>query len=163
MKSTNKLLIGIVAGIVILIIVALVVALTQPEATYQSPDTPDGVVYNYLLALKKGDYEIAWSYLSPNISGYPKTADVFQKAIRNFSWYFHDGRESSFSIDSVNTTEWRSTITVQEVWLRSGDLFDSGQSTQVFDMTLQKVNEEWKIVEADAYWVWCWNKRGGCN
>ena len=53
MKSTDKVLIAIVAGIILLIIVAFVVALAKPEPTYQAEDTPEGVAYNYLLALQR--------------------------------------------------------------------------------------------------------------
>ena len=53
MKTTDKILIGIVAGIILLIIVALVVTLSRPEPTYQPEDTPEGIAHNYLLALQK--------------------------------------------------------------------------------------------------------------
>jgi hypothetical protein len=163
MKSTDKFLIGIVAGIVILIVVALVVTLTQPEATYQSAETPEGVVHNYLLALQKGDYELAWGYLSPTIRGYPRSINVFTRDIQSRSWNFRLNRESSMSIEAVNITGNRANVTVKEVWLQSGDLFDSGQSSRVFQMNLLKARGEWKIVESDAYWAPCWNQSGGCN
>ncbi len=162
MKSTDKYLIGIVAGIVILIAAALVVTLTRPEATYQSAETPEGVVHNYLLALQKQDYELAWGYLSPTIRGYPRSVNSFTRDVQSRSWSFRLNRESSMSIESVNVTGNRAIVRVKEVWLQSGDLFESGQSSRIFQMSLWKVSGEWKIVDADAYWAPCWNQSGGC-
>jgi len=100
MKSTDKFLIGIVAGIVILIVVALIVALGKPEITYQDINSPESVVHDYLLALQKVDYPKAYGFLSSTIKGYPKTAGKFAADIDNYHWNFRTIKEGTFSIDS---------------------------------------------------------------
>ena len=71
MKSTDKFLISIVIGIMLLVVVAFGIAFLRPEPTYQSEDTPEGVVHNYLMALQREEYYRAYSHLSPVIPGYP--------------------------------------------------------------------------------------------
>jgi hypothetical protein len=163
MKSSDKFLIGIVAGIVVLIVVALAVTLSLPETAYQSADSPEGVAHNYLLALQKGEYERAWSCLSPTLRGYPRSAADFAGNIRARSWNFRLDRDSSLSIESADISGLNATVTVSEVWLQGGDLFDSSQASRIFEMDLILVEGEWKIIGSAAYWADCWNVRGGCN
>ncbi len=101
MKSTDKVLIAIVAGIVLLIVVALVVTLTRPEPIYQAEDTPEGVAHNYLLALQKEEYERAYGYLSPTLEGYPASADRFVEDVEDNSWSFRLNTDTTLAIKST--------------------------------------------------------------
>jgi hypothetical protein len=77
MKNTDKFLLAIVVGVVLLIVVAFAVVFTRPKPAYQSDDTPAGVVHNYLFALQEGNYERAYSYLSPSLDGYHLSLAAF--------------------------------------------------------------------------------------
>jgi len=55
---------GLVGGVVLLAAAALAVALTrQRHAAYRTDDTPSAVVYNFLLALQRGEPEVAYALL----------------------------------------------------------------------------------------------------
>ncbi len=163
MKSTDKFLIGIVAGIVLLIVVALVVTLTRPEPRYQVEDTPEGVAHNYLLALQKEEYERAYGYLSPTLKGYPASPDKFAEHVQDDSRRFRLDTDTTLSIKSTTVTGSRATVTVCESRFHGGDLFDSSQYTYVFEMELGLEDDGWKIVDSDYYFARCWEREEGCK
>ena len=166
MKKTDKLLLGIVAGIVLLVVVAFVLALNKPKPAYQSEDTPGGVAFNYLFALQQKEYERAYRYLSPSIAGYPREAETFADDIHDHSWTFRnlDSSSTTLEVDSVNINGKRADVKIRETRFYEGDLFNSSQYTNLFNMTLrQNEKGEWKIEDADDYWLWCWNNNDGCN
>ena len=163
MKSTDKFLVGIVAGIVLLIIVAFVVTLARPEPTYQAEDTPEGVAHNYLLALQQEDYERAYGYLSPTLEGYPVSAEEFARDVRDHSWSFRLDEDITLAVESSRVIGNRAVVDVRESRFYDGDLFDSSQSTTVFEMELQLEDGEWKIVHSNCYFAWCWMSDEGCR
>jgi len=162
MKSTDKFLIGIVIGIVLLVVAAFVVTLTRPEPTYQAEDTPKGVAHNYLLALQKEDHQRAYGYLSPTLKGYPASAERFAENVEDSSWRFRLDTDTTLAVESARVTGNRAVVEVRESRFRGGDLFDSGQSTTVFEMELQ-LEDEWKIADSDYYFAWCWKRDDGCR
>ncbi|KAA3665481.1 MAG: hypothetical protein DWQ04_00420 [Chloroflexi bacterium] len=163
MKSTNKILIGIVAGVVLLVIAAFVVTLNKPPISYQDESTPDGVVHNYLLALQKEEYERAYRYLSPTLPGYPSDLEEFSADIKQYSWRFRFQRDTSLSITATNVGVQGATVTVRETEYRNPDLFGGGTSVKTFEMTLLPSNKSWQIVNSEAYWRPCWEKNNGCS
>jgi hypothetical protein len=61
----DRFLIGILIGIGAVILVALALFFVrQDAAVYRPDDTPEGVVYNYALAVTNGDYQKAYPYLA---------------------------------------------------------------------------------------------------
>ena len=153
-------------GILALVVVAFAVALNKPETTYQPEDTPEGVAFNYLFALEQKDYERAYSYLSPKIPGYPKNAEDFADDIEDYSWNFRNLEDGSSSLEiiSVDTIGKRVDVEIQVNNFYQNGLFDSGQYSNSFEITLyQDQDGQWKISEADGYWVWCWDDRDGCD
>jgi hypothetical protein len=171
-KVTNKFLIAIVAGVVILVAVLLVLTLLNAPK-YQAEDTPQGVVHNYLLALRLKDYERARNYLSPNLPGYPVDADQFAADVDLFAadinrppydvnWYKDD---ASLIVESAQINGDWASIQVRKTKLEPGDLFDNGQSSYTFYAWLQLVDGAWKIEGADRYWSDCWAYRDnpGCR
>ncbi len=163
MKSTDKVLIAIVAGIVLLIVVALVVTLTRPEPIYQAEDTPEGVAHNYLLALQKEEYGRAYGYLASTLKGYPVSTEEFTEHVQDNSWRFRLNTDTTLSVESTKITGSRATVKVRESRFRGGDLFDSGQSTYVFEMELKLEDDAWRIVDSDYYFARCWEREEGCK
>lgn len=163
MKGTDRFLIGIVAGVVLLVGVAIaVVLLRSDDASYQPDDTPEGVAHNYLLALQQEDYERAYGYLSPTLSGYPASSQEFTKDVEDHAWSFsRDDDDVSLAVESVKVTGDRARVSVRQTTFYSGGVFDSGQHTTNFDMTLRREGDEWQVVEADEYWWRCWSRATG--
>lgn len=164
MKNTDKFLIGIVVGIVLLVGVAFVVAFLRPKPSYQPDDTPEGVAHNYLLALKQGDLERAYGYLSPTAPGYPNSLEAFSEDVRDNRWNFNPEGQSAFAVDAARVAGKRAYVTVHETTFSSGGLFESNEYTNSFEIKLKREQAgQWRIIESDSYWVWCWNQRQGCR
>ena len=165
MKKSDKILIWIVGGIVLLVIAAFAIALAKPKPTYMADDSPDGVAFNYLFAIQQGDYDRAYRYISPSINGYPHAVDEFADDIKDYSWGF-SSLNSSTALEIVKTDVRgsRADVTMRVIYFREGDLFDSGQSSYTFDVTLRENSSGmWQIVDADRFWVYCWNSPKGCR
>ena len=60
----DRFLLAILIAIGVLVVLAVVLFYTQGGINdYGLEDTPQGVLRNYILALEKGDYQRAYSYL----------------------------------------------------------------------------------------------------
>ena len=163
MKSTDRFLIGIVVGIILLVVAAFVVTLTRPEPTYQAEDTPKGVAHNYLLALQEEDHQRAYGYLSPTLEGYPVSVERFAENVEDSRYRFRLDADTTLAVGSVRVTGNRAVVDVRESRFHGGDLFDSSQSTTIFEMKLQFEDGEWKIVDSDYYFARCWKDSTGCK
>jgi len=166
MKTTDKFLIGIVAGVILLVGVAFAVAFLRPKPTYQSEDTPGGVAHNYLLALKQADYARAYGYLSPTLVGYPDSAEAFAEDVENNHWNFGSGDDSvTLEVASVRDLfgGFRAVVSVRERRFYQGGLFGSSEYANAFDISLLRLNDRWQIVESGSYWAWCWGNEEGCQ
>lgn len=164
MKTTDKFLIGIVAGIVLLIVIALVVALGKTEDTYLDQNTPESVVHDYLLALQSEDYPKAHSYLSSSIKGYPRTAGKFTADIDNM-WDLQTISKNTFAIESAEITPKGDTaaVIVGVTNFRGVGLFNTRQYYSTFAVDLTLIKDQWKIEHSDRYFAWCWLDQGGCK
>ena len=162
MKSTDKFLIGIVAGILLLAVAAVAVALLRPKPDYLPEGSPEATVHNYLFALRQGDYARAYGYLSPALKGYPPSVVEFERNIA--SGYLDAASDSvTFEVVKARGTGDQRTVTVQKVSFYGGGLFQSGEYTQTFEMTTSNEGGQWKIVRADQYWLYCWTEAKGCD
>ena len=161
MKSTDKVLVGIVVGILLLIVVALVVTMTRPEATYVDDSSPEGVAHNYLLALQKEEYEQAYKYLSPTVYNYPKTLALFEKTVNYEYRGFGGDTDVNFSIGDVELSGKSATVYVTKSSFYGGDLFDSGQNVRTFEMELELEGNDWKLVASEYYFANCWEYEDG--
>ena len=75
----DRFLIAVVSVILVLIIASLTIFfLRNDKQTYRPEDTPQGIVYNYLLALERSDYQRAFEYIGDEEN--KGTFDEFQDA-----------------------------------------------------------------------------------
>ncbi len=78
----DRFLLGILIGIGVLIVVALGLFFTRQDTQeYQTADTPDAVVFNYVLAVTEKDYEKAYGYLAD--LDHKPTYDEFRQSFFN--------------------------------------------------------------------------------
>lgn len=165
MKGTDRFLIGIVVAVVVLVGVVLALALLRPnQPSYQPDDTPEGVAHNYLLALQLEEYERAYSYLLPTLPGYPDDLDAFEREVEDNRWsfgYYDD--DVSLSVETVDVSGDRAKIVVRKTHFHRGGLFDSGQYSTTFEMTLRREEGSWRVAEAGRYWATCWELSKGCQ
>ena len=163
MKRTDRFLIGIVVGVVIVIVVTFIITLLKPKPTYQSEDRPEGVAYNYLLALQKGEFERAYGYLSPSLPGCPHDAFEFQEEVEDYSWYFYGIANATLAVDDFKIMGDRASVTIRETSFYEGGLFESSQRMITYEIKLRRENGEWKISDSDHYFVYCWRDEQGCR
>lgn len=156
MKSTDKFLVGIVIGVILLVAAAFVVALNRPKPVYLADNTPRGVVNNYLLALKKHDYKRAYSYLSPEIPGYPATVEKFIADVNENDWQFN------FSTQTISIVSASKRGELTEVVVRKTSNNDyspfSSRYEDTFSLQLKRVAGAWKIVTGSYFWNSLWNE-----
>ena len=161
MKTTDRVLLGIVLGAVLLAGSAFALVLLKPEPTYLAEDTPEGVVHNYLLALQREDYSRAYGYVSPNLSGYLRSAQQFEQEVED-SYQFQGINEGSFSIATAAVEGTQATVEIRETIFYGGGLFDSGQYINTFKVDLTHVGGEWKITDSESYFLSCWRTPDDC-
>lgn len=161
--KNDRFLIGIVAGVLLLVIIAFVVVLQRPLPTYQTDDTPEGVVHNYLLALRQGDFDRAYGYLSPSIVSYPASAAEFALDVDQRRWEFRLDENITLVVDSARISGERAVTVVQETTFYDGGLLNSNQYTRSFSMTLERSADRWLITQGESYWLACWVETEGCK
>jgi len=161
--KADKFLIGIVVVIVLIVVAAFAVTLTRPEETYLADDSPENVVHNYLLALQQNEFDRAYSYLSPDLDGFPSSVDVFERDMKNNSWRFREDIEVSLSIEGAEIKRDQATVQVLESQFYGGGLLDSGQTVITFEMELIQLDGEWKITNGDYYFAYCWTSGNFCK
>ena len=165
MKGTDKFLMAIVAGVVILVIAVLAVALLRPnQPSYEPDDTAEGVAHNYLLALQLEDYARAQGYLSRFLPGRPTDAETMERHVQGNRWSFGTYDDDvSLAIEAVEVTGNRGKIVVRRTVFSRGGLFESGQRSDTFDMTMRREGGIWKVADSDRYWAPCWEASEGCR
>jgi ABC-type nitrate/sulfonate/bicarbonate transport system substrate-binding protein len=149
----DKFLIGIIIGIIALVTTSVVVFLTRQNTalTYQADDQPQGVVFNYLLALDKGEYEKAYVYLA-EIPNKPSLTQFRQSMAANQVQF---GNAVKVTDQQINGQ----TATVSVVTQSSGGgLFNDGYQWAEA-ATLEKVDGKWQIISMPyTYWSYDWNQ-----
>ena len=162
MKQIDRFLLAIIAGVVALVVIALTIALTRTPQGYLPDTTPDGVAYNYVLAIKQRDDARAYGYLSTELIGYPATLDAFATDMDRYGWSFsHDAATITRGNERINDD--RAVVTLDETRFSEGGLFTSNQYTTSFNVTLRRQGEAWKIISADSYWASCWAEDQPCQ
>jgi hypothetical protein len=148
----DRFLFGILIFIGVLVVTAVALFIVRNHAPAYGPeDTPQGVVYNYAVALQLNDYARAYGYLAKKDN--QPTYDNFQHA---FLARQLDTSASALQIGDVqmlaNGDAWVN-VTIQ--YAGSG-VFNSGYSLPD-KATLIKQNGVWKITYLpNPYWAYDW-------
>ncbi len=148
----DHFLVGILIFIGVLVIAALGLFFFRSRAPAYGPeDTPQGVVYNYAVALQLKDYARAYSYMAKK--DHQPSLDTFERAFL--------GRQIDPSTSSLQVGD-AQILPDGEAWVdvtiqyASSGVFDSGSAiTQ--KATLIKQGSAWKITSLPyPYWGFDW-------
>ena len=148
----DRFLIGILIFIGLLVIAAVTLFFVRNRTpTYGPENTPQGVLYNYAVALQLNDYERAYGYLADKDN--KPTLDTFKQA---FLTRQLDTTTTALQIGNVQTLQ------TNEVWINvtvqyaGSGVFNSGWSS-TDRATLEKQNGAWKITYLpNPYWGYDW-------
>jgi hypothetical protein len=159
MSNNDKALAGMAIAAVVLAIVAFAVALRQPAPEYlPTESSPEDVVNNYLLALRLGENERAYGYLSDSLDGYPQDVETFVEDMAQQRWEFPVQESAvAYTISDADVTGDVAVVTVEETRFNESGLFDSGQVSEDFVMSLRDAGGEWRLTHGERYWSECWD------
>jgi len=148
----DRFLIGILVFIGILVVAALVMYFVRPETlTYQPDDTPEGVVYNFALAVQNNDVERAYGYLADQ--EYKPSETAFRQAIMN-NYLYTEGY--ALQVDETRILDADEAWVLVSIHYLSTGPFDSGWSSQDH-ASLVRQNGEWKLnYMPSPYWFYDW-------
>lgn len=158
MRSSSRWLFafGITIGILVVVAVVLVLTTTGEDAVNLLPeDTPEGIVQRYLLATEAGDYEKAYSYLSPSAVAEETYYDSYRKWSQGF---LQNRRKNAWKATmgvSVITDD-KATVPVTIDVFRPDAPFISPVNTSYYNFILQKEGDSWKIISHvyPLYFYW---------
>jgi hypothetical protein len=148
----DRFLMGILIFIGVLVVAAVALFFIRNEKPAYGPeDTPEGVLYNYAVAVQLHNYERAYSYLAEKDN--KPTYNTFHQA---FLTRQLDASNSALQIGNVQMLEngeaWVN-ITIQHA---GNGLLDNGWSNSDKG-TLVRQNGAWKITYLpNPYWGWDW-------
>jgi hypothetical protein len=148
----DRFLIGILIFIAILVIAALTIFFVRQDttATYQPDDTPEGVVYNFALAIQSKDVERAYAYLA-DLENKP-TETVFRQAILNG----YIDTSASIQVGDVEMLGDNDAWVAVTIHYMSSGPFDSGWDSNE-NATLVRQAGLWKISFMPyPYWSYDW-------
>jgi hypothetical protein len=156
MKSSSRVLMWFGAGIAVLVILTVVLALSlgQKNAPLLDPNTPEGTVQRFLLAVQDKDYTTAYNYLVP-----PPTPEEKGLPAGTFSYFTSSALNTtnSWKADLGKTTLLGTNATVEitlEVFA-SGGPFGGPIQTRSVIFSLTKTGNEWQITSpTDLYWLY---------
>ena len=147
----DKFLTGILIGIGVLIVIALALFFTRKDTKqYTTDDTPEGVVYNYVLAVFNRDYEKAYGYLA-DLKNKP-TYEEFRKSF--FNGNINPGN-TGVDVGTVEINGDEAVVNISLVYAPS-DPFSS-RSENIDRALLVKQDGTWKISAMPSYSFWDYN------
>ncbi len=162
LPASDRFLVGIIGGSVLLIVIAMVIVLTRAAPEYRAGNEPADVVFNYLLAIQRGDYERAYSFLSPTLPGYPQSVQEMRSQLPPAD---ATNEDISFTIIRSQTEGDTAMVEVRETIVYRSGLFGSNTATSVFIVGLQRRDGAWRLISCTNWrmWSWCWDQEGGCR
>ena len=148
----DRFLIGILVFIGLLIVAALVLFLVRNETPAYGPEsTPEGVLYNYAVALQLNDYERAYSYLAEK-----DNKPAYEQFRQAFMTRQLDTSASALQIGDVQILENGEAWVNVTVQFAGSGVFNSGWSSSD-RANLLKQNGVWKISYLpNPYWGYDW-------
>jgi len=148
----DRFLMGILIFIGVLVAAAMVLFFVRNQKpTYGAEDTPEGVLYNYAVALQLHDYKRAYGYLAEKDN--KPTYNAFHQA---FLTRQLDTGASAMQIGNVEMLESGEAWVNVTIQFAGNGLLDNGWSSNDKG-TLVRQKGAWKITYLpNPYWGWDW-------
>jgi|YNPBryantNP2012_1023418.scaffolds.fasta_scaffold09010_3 hypothetical protein len=139
--KNDRFLLAILLGIGLLSIVAVIRVLTYapPAMTYGEESTPEGVVHNYLVAIYRGDYERAYSYLADKEK--KPSLETFRRA---FVLGLINPKEAMAQVGKVTPINDKEARVEINILYSGADPFSPGYSNLQYALLVRQ-GEAWKI------------------
>lgn len=133
---------GPLIGIFVALLVAVSIGLTifSPDPETFDPDSPEGVVQQYLEAALDGDEDAAERLLAEDVE-----LDCQSRSAASVR----------VSLVESNVTDDRATVEVR-ITESSGGPFDGGSYTRDDTFRLERTSDGWRIT--DRPWDFCWER-----
>jgi hypothetical protein len=151
-KTSSGLLaiFGVAIGILLLLTVVLVFVFSgKGTLPLLSPDTPEGTVQGYLLAIEDGDYLSAYNYLSSSMNlkpPYDQWESPFNVPLDNPAY--------KVTLGKINTGTSEATVEVIVEVFRPGSPFENPVRTNQITFFLKQEGIGWKISSpVDIWWL----------
>ena len=147
----DRFLLGILAAIAALIVIALVFFFNrQTQQEYLEESTPAGVVHDYSLAIIRGDYERAYSYLGE--AEYKPTYEDFRQA---FLYHSVNPSNAGLEIGESEIVGEQAYVTVYLLYNSRDPFSSSYRSNEVAH--LEQQDGSWKLLKMPyTYWAYDW-------
>jgi hypothetical protein len=156
MKGSDRFLIVIVVGALVVAGAAAATTLWhRSEPTYRADAAPEAVAYNFLLALQKQDYARAYTYISPQLAGYPRSVAEFASQM-GMPYQGGPERNATVEVEPARITGDLATVGVRETFFYTGGLFNSGENTINYPVLLQRVDGTWLVINGGNHWNGNW-------
>ena len=128
--SFDWFLIAIIVGVVALVgLTLLLVFRDSAPPAFRPDDTPEGVAYNYYLAIQQKAYERAYGYLSSETPDFPAdAADFFDAVQADWNCTTAEIDRRTYEVAGSEVFDDRAVVTMSEtVYSGGGGLFSSGR------------------------------------
>ena len=137
--DTDRFFRWMIGGIALLAVTAVGVALyRQRQAHYRQENTPEAVVYNYLLALRRGEWGKAYDLLG-NVPCKPQRT-VFEMTMGNWRFF------PAVDIEDVRQQGEKAWVTLR-FYYDTGPFGGLAEVRDSSSMVLRRENGRWKIIE----------------
>ena len=155
MKRSHKLLIGIAAGSVALAVATCLIVL---KLLSQGTLSPEDTAVHYQMALVRGDYWRAYGFLSPALENYPDTVETFTQDLERYDALAPSHLDPCMYVESSRVTGNKAVVVIREQWYNPlcGLMEANNLSFHHFEMTLQREDGEWKVVDSGQHFVSQW-------
>ncbi|MCJ7701284.1 MAG: hypothetical protein MUO62_06850 [Anaerolineales bacterium] len=147
----DRFLMVILGTIALLVVLAVILFFVRQEPQeYRSTDIPEGVVWNYVLALQEGDYHQAYAYLQevenkPDFTGFQQTFLQNEMMISR----------TAVQLGDANITAESARIDVMVIHTNN-DPFNRSWDENATALLIRQ-DEEWRIASMPyPYWGWDW-------
>jgi hypothetical protein len=166
-SKRGRRLVAIVAGVAVVLCAAcviLLVALRNPARLYPADGSPESVARNYQLALVRGNYDVAYGFLSPSLDGYPTSVEQFERNLVRHSDLFSPQIDVCMYVESFAILGNTVTVTLREQWYDGcNPLFPVQNLAYHFvEMQLEREGDAWRVVDSSHHFAACWTQSAGC-
>jgi hypothetical protein len=147
----DRFLIAILVSIGLLVVLAVVLFFVrQAPPEYQSEETPEGVVHNFILAMQQEDYEYAYRLIQAE-----ENKPTFNKFTQTFISEGRYPENTSVQLGETYITGESARVDLTIIH-SSNDPFNSTWD-ESSSAVLARQDGEWKIVSLPyPYWGWDW-------